>query len=86
MSEARKAADTAHQRIVELYDRIKLNQVLLDLIEDEQTRRRQEKFLKFKEERIAETKEKQSSSKRLTLDELKLLMGVDEEDSTESDQ
>ena len=78
--EARQAADTAHQKIVELYEKIKLNQHLLDLIDDEQIRRRHEKSQKLREEKIQETKQKQSSSKRMTLEELKLLMGNDEEE------
>ena len=78
--ESRQGADIAHQKIVELYEKIKLNQHLLDLIDDEQIRRRHEKSKRIKEERIQQTKEKQSSSKRMTLEELKLLMGDDEED------
>ncbi len=77
--EARHAADIAHQKIVELYERIKLNQHLIDIIDDEQTHRRRERSQKLKEERIKETKKKQSSSKRMTLEELKLLMGDDED-------
>jgi len=78
--EARQAADIAHQKIVELYDRIKINQYLMDLIDDEQIRRRQERSQKLREERIEETKKKQSSSKRMTLDELKLLLDDEEEE------
>ncbi len=78
--EARQAADIAHQRIVELYEKIKLNQHMMDMIDEEQIRRRQEKSLKLKQEKIVETKKKQASSKRMTLDELKLLMGEDEEE------
>lgn len=78
--EARQAADLAHKKIEELYQRIKLIQHLMDLIDDEQIRRRQEKAIQMKEERIQETKKKQSSSKKLTLDELRLLMGEDEEE------
>ena len=77
--EARHAADIAHQKIVELYERIKVNQYLMDMIDDEQMHRRRERSQKLKEERIEETKKKQSSSKRMTLEELKLLMGDDEE-------
>ena len=77
--EARHAADIAHQKIVELYERIKVNQHLMDLIDDEQVRRRHEKSQKLREERIEETKKKQTSSKRMTLDELRLLIGDDEE-------
>ena len=78
--EARQAADTAHQKIVELYEKIKLNQHLLDLIDDEQVKRRHEKSQKLREEKIQQTKQKQSSSKRMTLEELKLLMGSDDEE------
>ncbi len=81
--ESRQAADIAHTKIVELYERIKLIQHLLDLIDDEQIRRRHEKSQKIREERIQETKEKQSSSKRMTLEELRLLMGDDEEEDEE---
>ena len=83
-SEARQGADLAHKRIVELYDRIKFNQFMMDIIDDEEIRRRHEKSSKLRDERLQETKEKQTSSKRLSLDELKLLMGEDEED--EEDQ
>ncbi len=78
--EARQAADIAHQKIVEIYDRVKLNQYMMDLIDDEQIRRRQEKSQQLREERIEETKKKQTSSKRMTLDELKLLMGEEDEE------
>jgi uncharacterized coiled-coil DUF342 family protein len=78
--DARHAADLAHSKIEELYQRIKLNQHLLDLIDDEQIRRRQEISIQKKEERLQETKKKQSSSKKLTLDELRLLMGEEDED------
>ncbi|NHJ33664.1 MAG: hypothetical protein FK732_12460 [Asgard group archaeon] len=78
--EARHAADIAHQKIVELYERIKINQYLMDLIDDEQIRRRHERSQKIREEKIEETKKKQSSSKRMTLEELRLLMGDDEEE------
>ena len=78
--EAREAADATHSRIVGLYERIKLNQYLLDLIDDEQTLRRQEQDKQLREERIAQTKEKSSSSKRLTLNELRLLMGTEDEE------
>jgi uncharacterized coiled-coil DUF342 family protein len=81
--EARNSADIAHQKIVEIYERIKVNQFLMDLIDDEQIRRRQERSQKLKKERIEETKKKQSSSKRMTLDELKLLMDDEEEDAEE---
>jgi len=84
--EARKAADLAHQKIVENYQKIKLNQYLMDLLDDEQIRRRHEKSLKRKEERIAQTKEKSSSSKRLSLDELRLLMGDDEDEDDEEEK
>ncbi|MCK5158072.1 MAG: hypothetical protein KAR08_02875, partial [Candidatus Heimdallarchaeota archaeon] len=77
--EARHAADIAHQKIVELYERIKVNQHLIDIIDDEQMHRRRERSQKLKEERIEETKKKQTSSKRMTLDELRLLIGDDEE-------
>jgi uncharacterized coiled-coil DUF342 family protein len=77
--EARHSADIAHQKIVEIYERIKINQYLMDMIDDEQIRRRQERSQKLKEERIEETKKKQTSSKRMTLEELKLLMGEEEE-------
>jgi len=77
--EARHAADIAHQKIVERYERIKVNQHLMDMIDDEQMHRRHERSQKLKKERIEETKKKQSSSKRMTLEELKLLMGDDEE-------
>lgn len=83
--ESRQAADIAHTKIVELYEKIKLNQHLLDLIDDEQIRRRHEKSQKIREERIQETKEKQSSSKRMTLEELKLLMGDDEDEGEEEE-
>jgi uncharacterized coiled-coil DUF342 family protein len=78
--EARQAADLAHQKIEELYQRIKLNQHLMDLIDDEQFRRRQEAATKKREEQIEETKKKQKSNKKMSLDELRLLMGVEEED------
>ncbi|NHJ47202.1 MAG: hypothetical protein FK733_05385 [Asgard group archaeon] len=81
--DARHAADLAHQKIEELYQRIKLNQYLMDLIDDEQTSRRREAADKKKEERLQETKEKQKSSKKLTLDELRLLMGTDDEEDEE---
>ncbi|MBK5113311.1 MAG: hypothetical protein JJE41_06750 [Candidatus Heimdallarchaeota archaeon] len=77
--EARHSADISHQKIVEIYERIKINQYLMDMIDDEQIRRRQERSQKLKKERIEETKKKQTSSKRMTLEELKLLMGEDEE-------
>ncbi|NHK31414.1 MAG: hypothetical protein FK730_08690 [Asgard group archaeon] len=78
--EARQAADLAHRNIEELYHRIKLNQHLMDLIDDEQMRRRREKVIQKKEEKLQETKKKQTSSKKLTLDELRLLMGEEEEE------
>ena len=81
--EARQAADLAHQKIVENYEKIKLKQYMMDILDDEQIRRRHEKSLKIREERIAQTKEKSSSSKRLSLDELRLLMGEDEEEDEE---
>ncbi|MHA1441821.1 MAG: coiled-coil protein [Candidatus Heimdallarchaeota archaeon] len=82
---ARQAADLAHEKIVENYEKIKLKQYLMDMLDDEQIRRRHEKSLKMKEERIAQTKEKSSSSKRLSLDELRLLIG-DDEDEEEDDE
>ncbi len=81
--DSRQAADIAHKKIVELYEKIKLNQHLLDLIDDEQIRRRHEKSQQIRKERIQETKEKQSSNKRMTLEELRLLMGDDEEEDEE---
>lgn len=84
--ESRQAADIAHKKIVELYEKIKLNQNLLDLIDDEQIRRRHEKSQKILKNRIQETREKQSSNKRMTLEELRLLMGEDEEDNEEEER
>ncbi|NHJ38601.1 MAG: hypothetical protein FK731_01115 [Asgard group archaeon] len=81
--EERQAADLAHKNIEELYQRIKLNQYLMDLIDDEQMRRRREKSDQIREEKIQETKKKQTSSKKLTLDELRLLMGEEEEEKEE---
>jgi uncharacterized coiled-coil DUF342 family protein len=78
--DARQAADLAHQKIEELYQRIKLNQYLMDLIDDEQSRRRREVSMQKREERLKETKEKQKSSKKMTLDELRLLMGTDDDE------
>ena len=78
--EERQAADITHQNIVDLYEKIKLNQYLLDLIDDEQIRRRHEKSQQLKEQQIQKTKEKSSTSKKLTLDELRLLMGEDDEE------
>ena len=78
--EERQAADSTHQNIVDLYEKIKLKQYLLDLIDDEQIRRRHEKSQQLKEQQIQKTKEKSSSSKKLTLDELRLLMGENEEE------
>ena len=59
--------------------KVRLNQHLMDMIDDEQMHRRHERSQKLKEERIVETKKKQTSSKRMTLEELRLLMGDDEE-------
>ncbi len=81
--DSRQAADIAHKKIVELYEKIKLNHHLLDLIDDEQIKRRHQKSQKILKERIQKTKEKQSSNKRMTLEELKLLIGDDEEDEEE---
>ncbi|NHJ86546.1 MAG: hypothetical protein FK734_13860, partial [Asgard group archaeon] len=69
--EARRLADVSHEKIVESYSKIKLNQYLMDLMDEEQQRRRHEKSVEMKKERIEETKKKQSSSKRLTFEELK---------------
>lgn len=77
---ARKAADTAHQKIVETYEKIKLRQYLLDLIDDEQIRRRHEQTMKLMEEKKEETEKKRKSNKRLTLDELRLLMREENEE------
>ncbi|MHA1629014.1 MAG: coiled-coil protein [Candidatus Heimdallarchaeota archaeon] len=79
--EARQAADLAHKNIVELYNQIKLNQFLIELIEDEQSRRRHEQILKQKAKKIEETKKKQTAKKSLSLDELRLLLGEDEEEN-----
>ncbi|MHA1124416.1 MAG: coiled-coil protein [Candidatus Heimdallarchaeota archaeon] len=84
--EARQAADLAHQKIVDNYQKIQLKQYLMDMLDDEQIRRRHEKSLKMKEERIAQTKEKSSSSKRLSLDELRLLMGDDDDEEEVEDE
>jgi uncharacterized coiled-coil DUF342 family protein len=78
--ENRNAADITHQKIVELYEKIKLNQYLLDLIDEERMRRRHERSMEIKKEKIAETRAKKSSNKRLTLNELRLLMGEEEEE------
>ncbi|NHJ03821.1 MAG: hypothetical protein EAX90_03290 [Candidatus Heimdallarchaeota archaeon] len=79
----RHAADAAHQNIVEIYEKIKLKQYLLDIIDDEQIRRRHEKSQQMKEEQIERSKEKSASSKRLTLEELRLIMGEDEEEDSD---
>ncbi|MBN1330224.1 MAG: hypothetical protein JXA54_12190 [Candidatus Heimdallarchaeota archaeon] len=79
----REEANLAHEKIVVLYDTIKLNQFMMDLIDDEQTRRRHEKTQQIQEEKKEETIKKQASNKRLTLEELRLLMGDGEEDEEE---
>ncbi|MBD3192819.1 MAG: hypothetical protein GF308_19425 [Candidatus Heimdallarchaeota archaeon] len=81
--EARQAADAVHQRIVDLYERIQLNQFIIDLLDDEKARRRFEKIKELKKEKISKTKEKQSSGKKLTLNELRLLMGETDEEMEE---
>ncbi|MFW9923498.1 MAG: coiled-coil protein [Candidatus Thorarchaeota archaeon] len=82
---AREMADVSHQKIVELYEQIKLKQYLLDLIEEDQARRRFDISQQLKEERKKETESKKSSSKRLTFEELRLLMSNDEEETDEDD-
>lgn len=82
--EARQAADITHQKIVELYEKIKLKQYLMDIIDDEQNKRRYEQSVKLREEKVKETEQKKSSSKRLTLDELRLLMDDQEEEENQT--
>ncbi len=79
----REEANLAHEKIVVLYDAIKLNQYLMDMIDDEQVKRRHEKTQQLREEKKEETMKKQASNKRLTLEELRLLMGEEEDDENE---
>ncbi|HUT81890.1 MAG TPA: hypothetical protein VMZ29_11860 [Candidatus Bathyarchaeia archaeon] len=79
----RKEANLAHEKIVVLYEAVKINQYMMDIIEDEQTRRRHEKTQQILEEKKEETIKKQVSNKRLTLEELRLLMGNENEDEEE---
>jgi uncharacterized coiled-coil DUF342 family protein len=83
--EARQAADQCHQRIVNFYKEIKLYQYLYDLLDDELSSRRHEKAVQRKEEKIEKSKKKRKAGEKMTLDELRLVMGVTEEGEEEKE-